>query len=450
MTEECCITPLARASGSHITCGDTCLAWDVPPSLEPETIMLRTLTEGVPDATQEPASNAVSQFPNCPNGGKAWLKVGGSWLIFMNTYGIASTYGAYQAYYQTEKLASSSPSAISWIGTIQVFLLGFTGILAGPLYDSGYIRSLLAVGGFLVVFGFFMLSLAAEYFHIVLSQGSGLLYVPGVSIVSNAFTTKRPIATGIAATGSAVGGVLFPILFRNLEPRMGFSWVNRIFGILVLVTSLFALILLRPDPIQKPPRRRGGELLDSSALKDTPYLFFCLGLFFVELGYWIPPFIVAPYAQLSLGTSADFAFVHERRILPAWIAQVRTIGPVWVLMVGCLSLGALILGWIGIRDVTGITIWGVSVGFMSGIAVALPNAIVPRLAPYANVVGARTGMMWCFVAFAALIGAPIAGVLVDTATNDYSRGQLFSGLSICLGAALLCVPAVHVATRKEE
>ncbi|KAF4427554.1 MFS transporter asaE [Colletotrichum fructicola] len=411
--------------------------------------MLRTLTEGVPDATQEPASNTVSQFPNCPNGGKAWLKVGGSWLIFMNTYGIASTYGAYQAYYQTEKLASTSPSAISWIGTTQVFLLGFTGILAGPLYDSGYIRSLLAVGGFLVVFGFFMLSLAAD----------GLLYVPGVSIVSNAFTTKRPIATGIAATGSAVGGVLFPILFRNLEPRMGFPWVNRIFGVLVLVTSLFALILLRPDPIQNPPRRRGGELLDSSALKDTPYLFFCLGLFFVELGYWIPPFIIAPYAQLSLGTSADFAFYLlaymnagslAGRILPAWIAQVRTIGPIWVLIVGCLSLGALILGWIGIRDVTGITIWGVSVGFMSGIAVALPNAIVPRLAPYANVVGARTGMMWCFVAFAALIGAPIAGVLVDTATNDYSRGQLFSGLSICLGAALLCVPAVHVGRRKEE
>lgn len=79
----------------------------------------------------------------------------------MNTDGIASTYGAYQAYYQTDKLASSSPSAISWIGTTQVFLLGFTGIFAGPLYNSGYIRSLLAVGGFLVVFGFFMLSLAA-------------------------------------------------------------------------------------------------------------------------------------------------------------------------------------------------------------------------------------------------------------------------------------------------
>ncbi|KAF3811710.1 Fujikurins efflux protein [Colletotrichum gloeosporioides] len=413
-------------------------------SAEPETIMLRTLTEGVPDTTQEPASNTVSQFPNCPNGGKAWLKVGGSWLIFMNTYGIAS------------------PSAISWIGTTLVCLLGFTGILAGPLYDSGYIRSLLAFGGFLVVFGFFMLSLASGYFHIVLSQGvcigSGLLYVPGVSIVSNAFTTKRPIATGIAATGSAVGGVLFPILFRNLEPRMGFPWVNRIFGILVLVTSLFALILLRPDPIPNLARRRGGELLDSSALNDIPYLFFCLGLFFVELGYWIPPFIVAPTPS-SLGTSADFAFYLlaymnagslAGRILPAWIAQVRTIGPVWVLIVGCLSLGALILGWIGIRDVTGITIWGVSVGFMSGIAVALPNAVVPRLAPYANVVGARTGMVWCFVAFAALIGAPIAGVLVDTATNDYSRGQHFSGLSICLEAALLCVPAVHVARRKEE
>lgn len=32
MTEECRITPLAPASGSLITCGDTWLAWDVPPS----------------------------------------------------------------------------------------------------------------------------------------------------------------------------------------------------------------------------------------------------------------------------------------------------------------------------------------------------------------------------------------------------------------------------------
>ncbi|KAF6816523.1 MFS monocarboxylate [Colletotrichum sojae] len=432
-----------------------------------EAIILQPLPTLQFEQPPEPGPNAVSLQPIPPNGGvQAWLKVGGSFIIFMNTYGIASTYGAYQAYYQTDKLASVSPSTISWIGTTQVFLLGFTGIVAGPLYDGGYIRSLLSVGAFLVVFGFFMLSLAAEYVHIILSQGicigvgTGLLYVPGVSIVSNAFTTKRPIATGIAATGSAVGGVVFPILFRHLEPRMGFPWVNRIFGFLVLATSVLALLLLRPDPPahRHRPRRR-CDLLDASALSDVPYLFLCAGLFFVELGYWIPPFTVAPYAQLSLGKSADFAFYLlaymnagslAGRILPALVAQVRTIGPVWVLVVGCLSLGALILGWIGIWDATGITVWGVMVGFMSGIAVALPNAVVPRLVPLANVVGARTGMMWSFVAFAALIGAPIAGMLVDTAKNDYSRGQLFSGLSICLGAVLLCIPAVHVARKKEE
>lgn len=56
-------------------------------------------------------------------------------------------------------------------------------------------------------------------------------------------------------------------------------------------------------------------------------------------------------------------------------------------------------------------------------------------------------MMWTFAAFAALIGAPLAGILVNKKTNNYRYGQLFSGLSIFLGAASLCVPAVHI-TRK--
>ncbi|KAI8181243.1 Quinate permease [Colletotrichum sp. SAR 10_86] len=231
---------------------------------------------------------------------------------------------------------------------------------------------------------------------------------------------------------------------------MGFPWVNRIFGILVLVTSLFALILLRPDPIQSSPRRRGGELLDSSALKDIPYLFFCLGLFFVELGYWIPPFIVAPYAQLSLGTSADFAFYLlaymnagslAGRILPAWIAQVRTIGPVWVLIVGCLSLGALILGWIGIRDVTGITIWGVSVGFMSGIAVALPNAIVPRLAPF--------GYDSAFIGTTIARASFVRDFGITSATSKEISSNITSAFQAgALGGALMCFFITEYVGRK--
>ncbi|KAK3713010.1 hypothetical protein LTR37_008695 [Vermiconidia calcicola] len=399
-----------------------------------------------------------------PNGGtSAWLKVFGCFLIFINTYGIASSFGSYQAFYEIHGLPGYSPSAISWIGTVQVFLLGFMGILAGPLYDRGHVCLLLATGCFMLVFGFFMLSISHEFYQIMLSQGvcvglgTGLTYVPAVSLISNTFTTKRPIANGLAASGSAVGGVLLPVIFRYLTPSIGLHWVNRIFGFMTLGISIAAVALLRPEDLHQ--QRHHKSFFDASALKEPSYVLLCLGLFFLELGYWIPPFMITPYARLSLGTSADFAFYllaimnaagFVGRIVPAFAAQIRVIGPAWTLFVGVLSLGILVLSWLAIKSVVGLTVWCILVGFMSGITVSLPNAVVPRLSPSASVVGARTGMMWSFVSFAALIGAPIAGALVDPQTNSYKHGQMFSGISICFAAALLTVPAIQVGRKRTE
>ena len=95
----------------------------------------------------------------------------GTFFVFFITWGIASSFSAYQAYYQQSLLADHTPSVISWIGTVQVSLLGFTGVLSGALYDRGFFRTLLIVGGSLDVFGFMMLSLAKEYYQMILTQG---------------------------------------------------------------------------------------------------------------------------------------------------------------------------------------------------------------------------------------------------------------------------------------
>lgn len=56
-----------------------------------------------------------------------------------------------------------------------------------------------------------MLSLCNQYYQVVLAQGlctglgGGLIYVPALAIVSSQFSTKRPLAVGIASTGSNIG-----------------------------------------------------------------------------------------------------------------------------------------------------------------------------------------------------------------------------------------------------
>jgi MFS family permease len=125
--------------------------------------------------------------------------------------GVINTFGTYQTYYQTEILKSSTPSAISWIGSIQAFLLLLVGAITGPIYDAGHFRALLLCGSFLIVLGQMMLSLCHEYYQVLLAQafcigiGCGALFVPSIAILSTYFSTKIALAVGIAAAGSSLG-----------------------------------------------------------------------------------------------------------------------------------------------------------------------------------------------------------------------------------------------------
>ena len=65
-------------------------------------------------------------------------------------------YGVFQTYYETNLLRHNSPSQISWVGSIQGFLLLFGGALVGPVYDAGYFFYLNVVGNLFVVFGLMM------------------------------------------------------------------------------------------------------------------------------------------------------------------------------------------------------------------------------------------------------------------------------------------------------
>lgn len=122
--------------------------------------------------------------------------------------------GSYQTVYETDILSSSSPSAISWIGSIQAFLLCLVGALTGPLYDAGHMRSLILTGSVLIVLGQMMLSLATQYYQVLLAQGfaigigCGCIFIPGVAILSTYFDKRLSLAVGLAAAGSGIGGVV--------------------------------------------------------------------------------------------------------------------------------------------------------------------------------------------------------------------------------------------------
>lgn len=99
---------------------------------------------------------------------------------------------------------------MDWVLAGILFIFG--GVLAGPLYDYGYLRGLICNGSFLIVFGMMMTSLTSSYWEVILAEGlvvglrNGCLFVPSVAVLPTYFTKWRALAKGIAITGENIRG----------------------------------------------------------------------------------------------------------------------------------------------------------------------------------------------------------------------------------------------------
>lgn len=359
--------------------------------------------------------------------------------------GTVNAFGVFQTYYETNPYWSASPSNISWIGSIQACLLLFVGVISGPIYDAGYFRYLITAGAFLIPFGFMMTSLTHAYWQTMLAQafliglGNGCVFVPSVAILPQYFTTRKALANGIAASGSSIGGIIYPLVFRRLQQSVGFGWATRTLGFISLVTLTFSVCVMRPRI--KPKGRR--SLVDVSAFKELPYVLFCFAMFAGFIGFYGPVFYIQSYAIEKRITTEDFAFYLlpilnaasvPGRILPNYLAD--KVGPLNVLMPCATITGILALAWIGVNSLAGVIVFAVLYGFFSGGFVSMPPVAITVLTADHRRLGTRMGQCFFFSAFGLMCGTPVSGAILKS-TGSWLGVQLFSGITIFITGVLL-------------
>lgn len=103
---------------------------------------------------------------------------------------------------------------------------------------------------------------------------------------------------------SSLGGVIYPIIFHKLQPRVGFAWATRTLAFIMLAT--LALPLLGMKLRGKTPSPKRG--LDLSAWKEVSYTLFACSALFGFLGIYIPFFYVQLYALQQGTVNGDFVF----------------------------------------------------------------------------------------------------------------------------------------------
>ncbi|KAJ6153807.1 hypothetical protein N7470_006766 [Penicillium chermesinum] len=300
-----------------------------------------------------------------PDGGlHAWLQVGLGHLIIFNTWGYINSFGVFQQYYSTT--LGHPPSDISWVGSIQIFLLFFIGTFSGRATDAGYFKLTLLVGATLEVLCIFMTSLCTEYWQLFLAQGlgqgigCGLMFCPTLALISTYFVKRRGIALGITASGSATGGLVFPAVVMRLLPTIGYGWTMRTLGFITLVTLLPCLLFFK----QRLPPRASGPLVELAAFKETTYLLFAVGMFLNFWGLYIAFFYIGSFSTDIIGadqtTSTDLLLVMNGvglvgRLVPNFLADQVT-GPLNLLIPFSCATGLVAFCWSAVKTLNGL--WG--------------------------------------------------------------------------------------------
>ncbi|KAH9897603.1 MFS general substrate transporter [Xylariomycetidae sp. FL2044] len=369
-----------------------------------------------------------------PDGGLlAWLQVLGAFVIMIETWGLITSFGVYQTFYETVLLPGTSSSDISWIGSLQGALLMIGGIVSGPLFDKGYFRALMLSGLVLIILGMFMTSLCRTYWQVLLAQGicvgigCGLVFLPSAAILSQYFARRRSIALGVQSAGSPLAGIIFPIIFSNLETRIGFGWATRVIAFILLGISVIPIVFLRT---RAPPPERQRAWIDRTAFADKALRLWALGGIFTFMGLYVPFYYIQLYALqphqgrapiVSASFSAYLVTLLNAgsvfgRLLPSFLADY--IDPVLMLSAVILGASVLAFGWFGVQDLGGTVVFTLLFGFFNGGVTSLPPSAIASLTPDLSRLGTRMGMCFTVIGVAILVGTPIAGAILGTTVGE--------------------------------
>ncbi len=183
------------------------------------------------------------------------------WQCPSNT---TQSYGVYLAHYLANDLfPSATPIDYAFVGGLNFGMAMLVAPFVTILARKYTFRPVMILGALLQIASLLLASIASNIWHLYLTQGAmlgvavGFAYVPSVAILSQWFEKKRSVASGIAAAGSGVGGILYSFTTQPMIEKLGLTWALRITGLTSGTMVIIAAILMRSRNHQIQPRQHG-------------------------------------------------------------------------------------------------------------------------------------------------------------------------------------------------
>ncbi|XP_003963548.2 monocarboxylate transporter 2 [Takifugu rubripes] len=395
-----------------------------------------------------------------PDGGWGWAVVLGAFISIGFSYAFPKSLTIY--YKEIQEYFSVSYSQIAWVSSVMLAAMYAGGPLSSILVNRYGSRPVVMVGGLMVSAGMMLASFGTSIIHLYLCvgiiSGFGLAFnlQPALTIIGKYFHVKRPLANGLAMTGSPVILSTLAPLNQFLYDTYGWRGSFRILSAIVL-NCCVAGSLMRPVKMQQngeaqqksPSEREEAEqntdklltkdsqsdkeqgclqrFFDISLFKHRGFLIYLAGNVVMFFGFFAPVVFLAPYAKdmgideysaaflLSIFALVDMFVRPATGLLgnTKWIRpRIQYFFSFSVVCNGlCHLLCPLASGY------TGLVVYSIFFGVAFGMVCALLFEVLMDL------VGAQrfsiaVGLVTIIECGPVLLGPPIAGALVDT-FGDY-------------------------------
>lgn len=389
---------------------------------------------------QVPHVDDPSRFPD--GGKEAYIILLGTFFGFAGLLAFVNSMGVFENYISSHILPDTPISSIGWIFSVYSFFSFGGTLVGGPVFDKIGCRIPLIVGIILTMIGFMCMSISTKVWHFILSFsicggiGTACTFSSFLGVVTHYFLLKRGRAIGLGYTGGAISGLLFPIMFRSLFPKLGFGWSIRIGAFICLGLLIIATLMVKDRHIefQKDQLDRDDHVIkqilnsfDFQIFNSRVYCCLVLALLGNGFAFLVSATYLPSYAT-TFGHSASNSYLLltvfntlsiPGRLIPAWLADKY--GRFNSLcLISLLSTFAFFIIWVNRpvgHTLGGLFAFAAVFGFSSGSVLSLTPVVIGQICSVEQI-GKYTGTAFFVLAFGDLVGIPIGGAITNSRTRE--------------------------------
>ncbi|KIK64357.1 hypothetical protein GYMLUDRAFT_161130 [Collybiopsis luxurians FD-317 M1] len=407
----------------------------------------------LPERTDSEIASTLIPFDQAyPDGGlRAWLVVFGCFLYACTALGWGLNWGILQDYFHTTMFPGTSLSVLNTIIGLTNLTMSASSYLFGGLGDRFGYKKMIAISCALMYLCLLASAFATKVYHLFIFQGVLLGITGGIGMPlyfafpSQWFFKKRGLATGIAVSGTGIGGGIESLIMRRLIVKIGYRNSLLAFSTAHAVIWIFAWFLLkeRVHPGVNPAAKKRWL----PAKVNGSFYSVALSMFFGAFGFTSPYYFSETYTkQIAPYFNPDSLIVAVPLIVMNFCLGIGRItagrlsdyiGPTNMFFCSFFFGGLLqIFFWTFARTYATFMVFSILNGLIGNCFISLMPVVCAK---HFGVEGLSTitGFMILANSPGQFAGSTIAAVVLSSSGNNWTAVSIYSGAMQLLGAFII-------------